>query len=108
MRVRIGEECGAVEKNAALYKKDAVLQERTARQRRALSIRNPNTLALLSPKKENREYGWKTESEENSPTPAEPEVRRAGVERGEGGRVGSVHCGLRDGVSTPNIYGKFM
>ncbi|KAJ7789101.1 hypothetical protein B0H13DRAFT_1936492, partial [Mycena leptocephala] len=46
--------------------------------------------------------------EGNSPTPAKPEVRRTGLERGGGGMVESVYSGLKDGVSTPNIYRKFM
>jgi Holliday junction resolvase RusA-like endonuclease len=38
-------------KNAALYKRNMALQERTARQHRALSMHNPITFPLLFPKK---------------------------------------------------------
>jgi hypothetical protein len=45
-------ELGTAEKNAALYyKKNAVLQERTARRRRAPSMRNPKTLPSPQKKK---------------------------------------------------------
>jgi hypothetical protein len=88
------------EKNAALYKKDAVLQERTACHHRC-AIQTPSPL----PKKENHEHGWKTKSEENSPTPVEPEVRRAGLERGGGRVVESVYC---EGLSIPEIHRKSM
>jgi hypothetical protein len=66
-------------------------------------MRNPNTLPLR--KKENREHGWKTKSDENPP-------RQKCIVRGlsteKAGVVENVYCGLKDGVSTPNIYRKLM
>ncbi|KAJ7831354.1 hypothetical protein B0H13DRAFT_1915491 [Mycena leptocephala] len=57
------------------------------RQRRALSMRNP-TPSLALPQKESHGHRWKMRSEENSPTPVEPEVRRAGLECGGSGKKG--------------------
>jgi hypothetical protein len=52
-------------------------------------MHNPNTLPLLSPKKKTADIdGSRKSEEENSPTPVEAEVRRAGLERGGGGGGG--------------------
>jgi hypothetical protein len=53
---------GLYKKNAALYyKKNAALQERAARQHRAPSMRDPNTLPKKR-KKDNRRHGLKTKT----------------------------------------------
>ncbi|KAJ7821837.1 hypothetical protein B0H13DRAFT_1920497 [Mycena leptocephala] len=48
-------------------------------------MRNPNTLPSPKKKKRNHGHRLKTKPEGTSPTPAEPEVRRAGLERRGGG-----------------------
>ncbi|KAJ7923144.1 hypothetical protein B0H13DRAFT_2405373 [Mycena leptocephala] len=59
----------------------------------------------LSPSKKKTADRWKTKSGENSPTPAEPEVRRAGLERRGGGGGGEVYCGLCRAASLARARG---
>jgi hypothetical protein len=80
------------------------LKERTACQRRVLSMRNPNTLPSPKKEKQSADMDGRRKSEENSPTPAEPEVRRAGLEREGGG--GGGECVLR--MNRVSIFRKLL
>jgi hypothetical protein len=79
----------AAEKKGVLdSEKNVALQERPARQHRAPPMRNPNTLPLLSPKKKTTNMDARRKTEDFTHQRVEPEVQRAGLERGGGGGGG--------------------